>query len=124
MDRDPKRCDPADPQKVVSDVYFAPELSVDERIRNVVAQLVTAPPPASLPDEPTDEELLQLEEPEDELVLSPSQMVDLVPEEPPTDLEGAINAVNSLSDADREAVLATLNPPADETPEAPVEPPA
>lgn len=79
----PERCDPADPQPHAAYTGAAPQLSVDERIREVVRQMTVGQVTAT-DTGPTEEDLRVLEElgDDDDLILSESQIRDMTPEPP------------------------------------------
>lgn len=122
--RAPERCDPSDPTPVVTHVPDI-DLDVDDRVRNIVRQLVERPPPPSIDDEPSEEELLTLEEAGDDLVLSPHQVEDMEPVEPPlaADLDQVSTAIAGLSAEDRAALVERLSG-APETGQGSSEPPS
>lgn len=85
-DKAPDRCDPADPTPVASYTGKVAELSIDERVRALVRQMVPQEPGAP---EPTLQELAMLEAMDgDQELVTPHQLAAMEVEQPRTDLDG------------------------------------
>lgn len=80
----PGRTDPADDRKAVGYVSRVPELDIDARIKLVARTLLGANAPD--PGEPSEEDLRMFDdEPEQDAIITPHQVRDMVSEEPPPD---------------------------------------
>lgn len=113
--RDPERCDPADPRPCAAFVPRTSELTVDERIRAVVASMVAGYTPAPVAVDA--EDLVVLQE-LDDLEVEPvteAQLQAMAPEVRDRDLDGFIA---SLTDAER-AQLRELVAVVEEAPQEP-----
>lgn len=109
------RKDPADPTPVAAHPARPSNVTpVEDLVRRVVADLVAKnPQSAELPDEPTEEELLQLEEESDDLVVTDHQVRDMRALEVAQVVDRfdqALEAVRGLSEAERQRIVQSLYP--------------
>lgn len=95
----PDRCDPSDPRPVEGHAGTLPQLSIDERIRDTVLRMIQGRERPE--DEPTEEDLAQLEElGEDEDFITPYQIRAMERVEAPDDVDSFLQTISPQTKAE------------------------